>query len=225
MNYKGLLQEYCQKKQIPLPKYFTKKFFKNKDIFEKYSCVNVNNKLYQKKINTSETKNNKKKEEQIIAEYAYNSIKLIDENNKIKFNIETDCSGKTKTSLFIDIENKQRIIEEIEQKIDVNYKNFIDNIDIYVVMSSNHHLFEKMKVGDFYNLEWTYSSYKDAADIYMSYLCGQKLSLYENIGIITSDHFGNSLVDILNEESCTNCKLLKNIDEIIKFLNNMSCYN
>ena len=222
MNYKGLLQEYCQKKHIRLPEYFTKKIFKNKDISEKYSCVDVNNKVYQEKINTLETKNNKTKEEQIIAKLAYNTIELIDENNKIKFNIETDCFGKTKTSLFIDIENKQKIIEEIKEKIDINYKKFINNIDIYVVMSTNHHLFGKMEVNDFYNLEWTYSSYKDAADIYMAYLCGQKLLLYENIGIVTSDHFGNSLVDILNEESCTNCKLLKNIDEIIEFLCDVS---
>ena len=41
MNYKGLLQEYCQKKQIPLPKYFTK-IFKDNNNFVKYSCVNVN---------------------------------------------------------------------------------------------------------------------------------------------------------------------------------------
>jgi len=214
MNYKGLLQEYCQKNKVELPKYS----IKTKG-FKKYICLELCNNFYEMEILFINEK--KKVWQQSIAEYVYNLIIKKEEEKKLKFNLKTDYSGKKIVALFIDIENKQKIIDEIRSKINTEYKEFIENIDIFIVLSTNHHLYEKLKVPDFYEICSVDSSYKDAADIYLSYLCGSKCHLYEHVGVLTGDHFGNSLVDIINHEGIEG-KLLRNIDDIIQFLNNLS---
>lgn len=213
MNYKGLLQEYLQKKKLNLPKYITKKI-NNKF----YSIILLDDEQYI----DNELFINKKKAEQSIAKLVYNKLKEKDEINKLEINLHNK-----KTCIFVDIENKQNILNEIIEKINIKFQKFNKNIDFYICYSPNCKIdFSKYinkdidKIFKYYKTE---SLYKDAADISLVYLSGKISHKYNNIGIITSDHFGYSLVDIITENNKNkNIKLLDNINDIILFLQEIS---
>ena len=214
MNYKGLLQEYLHKKNFNLPKYITKKVNNNF-----YSIIYINNEQFV----DNNFFINKKKAEQSIAKIVYNKLKEKDEDNKIEINL-----SNKKTCIFVDIENKPNILNEIIEKINIKFEKFNTNIDFYICYSANCKIdFSKYinnnninKIFKFYK---TNSLYKDAADVGLIYLSGKLSHKYKNIGIITSDHFSYSLVEIIKENNKNkNVKLLNNIDEIILFLREIS---
>ena len=213
MNYKGLLQEYCQKKKINLPKYTTLQ------VFEGYfsSTVVVNG----KKFTTTMSYPSIKQAEQAIAECAFSQIKKKSESEKYSFNIPLTEEFQPTTAIFIDIENKQTILKDLEEKINLNSisnseHGLQDSVYFYVFISKYHHLYKKIKDTKYCTVFDIDSPNKDAADVYMTYMCASLGEDFENIGIVTGDHFGHTLVQILNGE-CKNARLLRDIDDIIDF--------
>jgi hypothetical protein len=215
MNYKGLLQEYCQKRGMSLPKYNTT-FTNGKFV----SSVIVNDYFYEisERLTTYDTK---KEAEQVIAEYALSQIEKKNESEKHSFNIHLTEEFQPTTSLFIDIENKQTILNDLEERINMdcfsNHENgFQDSVYFYVFISKYHHLYKKIKDTKYCAVFEIDSPNKDAADVYMTYMCASLGEDFKNIGIVTGDHFGHTLVQILKDED-KNSRLLRDIDDIIDF--------
>ena len=215
MNYKGLLQEYCQKKGLPLPKYNTTPLTNGKFA----SSVVVNNHFYDmdEKMDTYDTK---KEAEQVVAEYALSQIEKKNESEKHSFTIPLTEDFQPTTALFIDIENKQTILKDLEERINMNCFSFSnhsqDSVYFYVFISKYHHLYKKIKDTKYCTVFDIDSPNKDAADVYMTYMCASLGENFKNIGIVTGDHFGHTLVHILKDEG-KNSRLLRDIEDIIDF--------
>ena len=147
------------------------------------------------------------------------------QKNKFKFCLPV-YFGKPTICLFIDIENKPKIIDEIIEKIDLKYKNFNELIKFYVCRSSDYNFNERKYIGleKVIEQEYTYGAeHKYASKMNMIFTCGKVSHMYNHIGIIADDHFGNSLVEIINEHNMENTsKLLRNIDDVIDFLQSIS---
>ena len=213
MNYKGLLQEYCQKKKISLPKYTTFNVFTGH-----FSSVVVVN---GEKFTTRMSYPSIKQAEQAIAKYAFSQIEKKNESEKLSFSIPLTEDFQPTTALFIDIENKQTILNDLEERINMNcFSNYEhglqDNVYFYVFISKYHHLYKKIKDTKYCTVFDIDSPNKDAADVYMTYMCASLGESFKNIGIVTSDHFGHTLVHILKDEG-KNSRLLRDIDDIIDF--------
>ena len=204
MSSKNKLQEYCQKYGYDMPVYHTIRIENTEahlPLFDSYIIFN------QKQYGPYEylRAKNKKDAEKNIAEYVVNDLYKNAENNKIVYN------GKQKLCLMIDIENKQKIIDEIEFSIDVQ------NIDIYLFLSKSHHSAENKKLYEKYNMMVIDGIRSDAADTNMIFAAGKLYKDYDKMGIVTGDHFGQTLVEILVNHGLES-KLLLNINDIIEFI-------
>ncbi len=111
-------------------------------------------------------------------------------------------------------ENPKRLIKD---HCFSNHENgFQDSVYFYVFISKYHHLYKKIKDTKYCVVFEIDSPNKDAADVYMTYMCASLGEDFKNIGIVTGDHFGHTLVQILKDED-KNSRLLRDIDDIIDF--------
>ena len=202
---KTVLQQICQKRKLPLPTYKTEQVGKergNKILWQ--ATVSSTFGQFKSKIYY-----NKKHAE---ADCAEKVLKYIEEqDNKItKFVIEN------KTLILIDGENLPNFISEIDGKI-----NLVESdVEIKLFITSAHALAQK-ETPSKTELVVINSTRRDSVDTCLQVYCGFLLStkIYEKIYIATKDHFGDSLVELLNSNQhmwdATNALVVINGDDIL----------
>lgn len=191
MNSKNLLQEYCQRNNYPLPEYQTRSAGNDFFISTVLVCGNA--------AYTGDPASRKKDAEMNAATKAYQSICAENLEKKSSF------QGSEKLGIFIDLENKQKIYDELDQHFHLDKSKF----DIHIFITKNHVLAQK---------EFPYASkhlvdsmMKDAVDTYLIFMLGKLADKYEDFIIVTGDHYAKVMEEILIKEGkkarmCTNIK-------------------
>lgn len=196
MNSKNLLQEYCQKNRLLFPIYESERIQDGLFI----SKVKVCGKEY-----IGKPKDKKKEAERSVATEAYNDICA--ENLKKKYSY----AKKERLGIFIDLENKQKIYDELDKYF------YLDRgeIHIHIFVTRNHDLAQK---------EYQHatkhiidSMLKDAADVYMIFMLGKLVNKYEDLIIVSGDHYAKVLEEILVREG-KKVNMCTNIEEIMKIV-------
>jgi hypothetical protein len=189
---KNKLQEYYQKKSLPLPNYDTTKIVDQ--YVPTWECkLTIENKIffgYDSKKTGAEIK---------AAELA------LDYLTSLKRSVV--CT-KSSTIILIDIENCPTIFFELfDFKLDVKIVGFL---------SKNHPL--NKKVVDYSEfIVRVPSTRKDAADVGMILYIGQHIDKYDEFIIVTYDHFADSVADCLaDRKKCTVCTSISDILERIR---------
>lgn len=204
MNYKNELQEYFQKRQLPLPVYKYTKMLFNMDTMIKWRAEV---KLYDSEgVFRSDLCTSKKKADQNAAFKALQSLNNIDVNEITKMDMDGDEYDKYdkyefpneyERLILVDIENLPLTFKHID------YQKQKEKTLIITVMSkfSSHYQFEKRQYyQQFSHIEVTNSGNKDAADTLLIFLVGKYLhNSCNEIIIISRDRFAATLKDILIE--------------------------
>ena len=140
---------------------------------------------------------------------------------------DTDSNGKKsynnlkqRVGIFIDLENKHRMVQELLNVLELN-----DNIIIYAYASKEHpsmiKLDEMMKLAQFvhYNknvmLVKVPSTRRDAADVYLTMNVGGFITRndYDVYIVVTNDHFGDTLCDCIPKPYMAYC--CRTVDSIV----------
>ncbi len=199
--FKNKLQEYCQKNGLDLPIYETN------DGFISTVSIILENKC--KLSGTGNIKKKKKASEISAAKKLIEVLKTYLEKNKITFVSELP------TRILIDLENVN--LDKLFDKY--NFKNYI--FDVFI---SNEDCLKKLgKYRDNVNIYRVKSSRRDAADILMVLELGTiiaKSSQKLNVIVFTHDHFGDALMDCLNNYACyfQSYKCINSINELIEII-------
>ena len=184
MSAKNLLQEFCQERKIPLPKYTTEKLESPAHLPEFISQVEIDGMKY----HSDKSYSSKRAAELSVAGVALASIQTKTEENKKIYQGES-------VAILVDLENQPSIVDKLVQKVNLNESN----LEILVFVSGNSHLIDK---------EWESkkiikcmipSVRSDAADTYMIFKVGQLVQqkAYTKFIIVSRDHFAKTLEEIL----------------------------
>jgi hypothetical protein len=185
MTSKNILQEYFQKNNLELPKYKTQRLggSDHQPVF--VSEVT----LYDGRVFSGEKEQNKKAAELSAAQKVLNEIDFKPPKRSVSsFNL------KRKVGIFIDLENKPSIVEEINNSIDIN-------VDMFVFASRDHPSLLKLKQTETNCIIVEVpSTRRDGADIGLIMSVGGFLFRedYEDFIIVTNDHYGDALVDCVS---------------------------
>ena len=207
-NSKNLLQEYCQKNHLHLPVYEISILEINDYIFFQ-SKVNIVLKDGTKLKATGNLKKNKKAAEKAVAEELLDVLNEYLDKNKIRFNVNLP------TRILIDLENIYL------GDLFLNY-DFSDNF-IFEGFSTSHSSCLNALDSDKIIIHTVKSTRRDAADVRLILYVSSLISSSEKINLIvvTSDHFGDSLMDCLEDmqvESLFSFKCVKSLDELVEYL-------
>lgn len=197
---KTILQEYCQKKKLPFPKYITFQIGKiHPPIWAStVELYNKDNTPYQKF--PGEPNVAKIKAEHSAAEKALSFLDSIIPQRSI---------AKPDTVLIVDVENMPTFINTVLESI--------EGLDIYAFVNRHHPLIKK-EYPPCVNKMICPTSMKDGTDtyiqVYMGYLLSQKK--YKHYCIVTRDHFGLCLVEIVknNPWESASANITTQIDHI-----------
>lgn len=196
MNAKNILQEYCQKNGFNLPSYQTSKTLDGLFISE----VTVHHKKYNGKAFS------KKRDAEVDA-----ADKANQKINKENFDKKIIYQNGEKWGIFIDLENKQKIYEELEQYYHLNKSQ----IDIYIFITKNHILSQKeYQYATIYTID---SMMRDAVDSYLIFILGRFFNRYQNFIIVSGDHYAKTMEEILVKEG-KKAKMCANIREIMEII-------
>lgn len=198
--YKNILQEFCQKEKIDLPVYETSIF---EDGFVSTAYVKLEDQIL---FAGGKFKNKKKQSELSAAKHLLGKLNTYLEDNKV------DIFPNKPTRILVDLENIP--INDLFSKY--NFENVI--FEIFATENSSCLTKLDKKSDILMNIHTVKSSRRDAADILMTLYVRQLFYNQENLIIITKDHFGDSLMDCLDE--FVNCflsyKCVSSVEELIK---------
>ena len=198
---KNKLQEYFQKRKLPLPKYYSYSEGRSHESLWKSTVELYNGSKYTGDPCKSKT----------LAEASAANIALLDHmDRKDKVLISEDIM----ISILVDIENKPNFVDDVLEKIDLNKCN----IDLYIFISEGHHNIGKEWDNNKVFKQVIPSTRKDAADIGMILFTGKLISNndYDKIIVVTSDHFG-----IVIEECTSRVKHVRDIDGLLGYLSTL----
>jgi hypothetical protein len=185
-NYKNILQEYYQKKKLPLPQYDTTRVGGSDTSPKWQSIVNCDNIAYLGDICQEKTA-----AENSAAFLAFKAI------NSIEKTTATPTDFNVSTAILIDIENLPKFFEEIP---DCDLNN--ENLTVYGFIGQYHPLSTKYEDKKMIKI-LSPSTRQDGTDTCIQVYTGILLALekYEHYIIATKDHFGSSLVEMINSHS------------------------
>jgi len=215
MSNKNKLQEYFQKKRLPLPLYETYRYggpeHKPTWVTTVFLC---NNKKFTGEIFFDKTSAENSA--------ALNALDDINSDNEIylkmeKINLSTKKSIDSETEkkinkivLLVDVENLHKFINDFNlilnndpnfsnTKFDPNYNK---NFDIYAFINKNHDLVDKI-FPEYVKKVVCPSLQKNGTDTYIQVFVGILLAkeMYETYIIATKDHFGNLLTELINSSN------------------------
>jgi hypothetical protein len=203
VSFKNRLQEIYQKIGLPLPEYNT--VTTNDGYFISNVSIIHNGKL---EGYTGNKEASKTKAEMSAAELAYNTIK-----GTIKLsahNIPVEYEGPS-VVLVIDLENKQKALEELSQK----YMLPTPDIRVVAFVTKDHGSIPKIK----YPVEFKIIKCKlrDAVDLAITMWLGRQLVIDSSPTYIiwTGDKFGETVSQIVGEGFMIgNVKCISSIDEL-----------
>jgi hypothetical protein len=187
-NYKGLLQEYCQKKQLPLPIY---DFDKVNDMWKAKLSLPFSDEIYY-----GECEQTKIKSAQNVAKKAYNIISTLDTKiydiqpkEQYPLNYIVKTSANKPIYILVDFENVPQI-----DLLEIFAKKHPDII-LLTFASVNH---SKCSLVDYIVPTTT----KDATDHFIGLYMGMLIQAIQEkllIIVITKDHFGEIFEIIYNK--------------------------
>lgn len=223
---KNILQELYQKQQKPTPTYVTKNYPpKNKySKHQQYFRSTVS--LEDGRTFTSELQTSKKKAEMNAAEKAIKTLEKVDQKRIMSSVLGTKIQIDYPTWVLIDLENVNdwKNLANLDFERPIKFIGFVGKLNSLYEKKINEERIEIIKIP---------LAYKDAADTAMIFLAGwlaHKLLYYTNnnntnnkrnnkrndnkndninIYVVTRDHFGATLHDILNNQI-----LLEEIEDI-----------
>lgn len=183
--YKNILLEYCQKNKIAFPKFDSKNIGQKPHIPIWYSMANFNGESFE-----GEVKKTKIDAEQSVCQKILEGISLPIENQPIK-----KVKLSKNIALIVDLENNFNY--ESMENIYATY----ENLHMIGICSRNLNLkkepsFEKLVVK---------SIAKDSADIaiIVFIMTLMKPKQFDEIVLLTRDHFGKTLEEVLNSDFIT----------------------
>lgn len=184
MTSKNILQEYFQKNRLELPKYKTQRLggSDHQPVFVSEVI------LHDGRVFTGTQESNKKAAELNVAQKVLNEIDFKPKKAVSTFNL------KRKVGIFVDLENKPSIVEEINDSTDIS-------VDIFAFASRDHPSLLKLKQTEINCVKVEVpSTRKDGADIGLIMSVGGFLFRedYEDFIIVTSDHYGDCLVECVS---------------------------
>jgi hypothetical protein len=193
MSSKNRLQEFFQKRGLPLPKYTTSRAG-GPDHKPIWVCQIQ---LPDGDIVMGSPESSRRAAELSAAEDALTQITGDEEEYEDSGMLSPDL----KTVILIDIENQPKALEEI-----LNLET--TNITVFGFISTGHPLIDKIEGSDLNEdkrFTWwiVNSTRKNAADIGMSYATGIMAKTYQNFVIISGDSFSDVLADCLNQDNKT----------------------
>ncbi|HSW76873.1 MAG TPA: putative dsRNA-binding protein [Candidatus Saccharimonadales bacterium] len=204
MDYKNKLQEYFQKLKLPLPTYKTNKVGGEDHCPLWSSTVILHDNVYYE----GDVFYSKSNAEKSAAQKAFVCLETKNTNDHHSKNYSL------KTAIVIDIENMPKFFEEIPEKDLMN-----DNLHVYGFIGINHPLMNKMLHPKFIQVK-SPSTRKDGTDtcIQVTIGCWLALEKYDQYIIVTRDHFGPSLVDMITSTNMNwknkQAKLVTKYDDI-----------
>lgn len=209
-SFKNLLQEYCHKNKLNLPKYDTFRIDQNKDNTPFFmSELRLFDQIFK---NTSNTK---KTAEMKVAESALEYINSID----LSFQIKEKNIRKQKVNHLDDIQfdNDIKVLLVDGENADINISIFDETLIVLIFVAKNttkNVVFEMQAKYKNYYVFISESVGKDAADHLLTFYAGMleiinkdKLIHYY---VLTKDHYGEFL-----EKFMKNCKFICSTDEMI----------
>jgi len=181
MNYKNLLQEYFQKKKLPIPQYESFRVGGTDTLPEWQSTVIIydNTKYMGEKCLKKTAAENSA---------AFIALKLIEKQEVIN-----PYDYKVNTAILIDIENLPKFYEEIP-----SYDLSNQNLTVYGFIGQYHPL--SPKINNYKMIKVISPSTRpDGTDTCMQVYTGMLLMLekHEHYIIATKDHFGSALVEMI----------------------------
>ncbi len=183
MSDKNKLQEFFQKRGIPLPVYYTNRVGGSDDS-PKWVCMI---KLFNGEIIYSTPTSSKRSCE---AEAAAKTLADLNSHNLEYRNVKYTFNTDSKIILMIDGENQPIIPIKIVSEVDTS-------ASLRVYISKGHPIKPKLEEHEIKIVEID-STRKDAVDIA---IIMDSVRLYpDHIIIVTNDHFGSSLVELINKE-------------------------
>jgi hypothetical protein len=182
MSSKNKLQEFFQKRGLPLPIYYSNRVG-GTDNDPKWVCVI---KLHNGETVYSDPCSSKKACE---AESAYKALSEID-SRKLKFNIKYSFDIDSDVTILVDGENLPTVPIKFVTEVDAS-------VSFQVYISKDHPIKPKLNEHDITAIEVD-STRKDAVDIAIVRDSAKTYS--DHIIIVTNDHFGSTLVELINKE-------------------------
>jgi hypothetical protein len=183
ISYKNTLQEYYQKNGGVLPKYTSRQVGGPPHAPLWQSKVETEIGIFEGIIADSKTRAENSAAE--FALYILDTTKVKKEKPNIRFS--------DRTVILVDVENKQKFIDHLASKYDLD-----ENTDIVAFCVT-----KTMQLLSKYSNEVKRvivdSSRNDAADVAMILYVGKLIGehKYNRIIVVTADHFGDSLVDCI----------------------------
>lgn len=193
MSSKNRLQEFFQKRGLPLPKYSTSRAG-GPDHKPIWVCqIHLDG----GEIVVGNPESSRRAAEFSAAEDAISQLEESDDE------YEEVCiyTPDLKTVVLIDIENQPKALEEI-------LSLHTTNVTVFGFISAGHPLIDKIEnseLNDDERFTWwiVNSTRKNAADIGMSYATGIMAKTYQNFIIISGDGFSDVLKDCLEQDNKT----------------------
>lgn len=206
MSAKNKLQEFFQKKGLPLPVYYTTRVG-GTDNDPKWDCMVT---LFSGEIIYSEPTSSKKSCELQAAAKALVELNShnLECDDDIKYTFDTD----SKIVILVDGENQPTVPIKIATEVHTT-------ASLRVYISKGHPTKSKLEKHEIKIIEVD-STRRDAVDIA---IVMDSVRLYsEHIIIVTNDHFGSSLAELINKEKCQLvCHLARNYEEVLDILSEL----
>lgn len=210
VNYKGIVLEYCQKKQLPFPIF---QLFQTEILTENLQPTWICKVVFNNKVYVGKDFTRKKDAENYVSEIICKDLNLCSLVIPVSFSetmlITTPTATKTEklpqistnfesTVILVDLENIHKIIYEIIQL----YNNQIpDHVHIIGFIGEHHSLIEKITKlqSEKITIVKVKSTRSDGVDCCMQVMVGTLLinEEYETYLIATRDKFGGVLVDMI----------------------------
>jgi hypothetical protein len=205
MSDKNKLQEFFQKKGLPTPVYHTSKVGGTDDK-PKWVCII---KLFNGEIIYSTPCSSKRACEM---EAATKALVELNSNNldykKVKYRFDID----SKVVILVDGENLSTIPIKFATEV-------YTSASLRVYISKGHPIKPKLDQHEIKIVEVD-STRKDAVDIA---IVMDSVRLYsDHIIIVTNDHFGSSLVELINKENRLVGHLARNYEDLLSLLQSLS---
>ena len=202
MSSKNKLQEFFQKKGLPTPVYQSTRAG-GTDNDPKWVCMV---KLFNGEMIYSEPTSSKRSCEM---EAAAKTLKELNSHNLEYRNIKYTFTTDSKIVILVDGENQPIIPIKIVSEVRTS-------ASLRVYISKGHPIKPKLEENEIKIVEID-STRKDAVDIA---IIMDSVRLYpDHIIIVTNDHFGSALVELINKEKCQLVgHLARNYEEVLNIL-------
>lgn len=213
---KNKLQEYFQKRRLPLPKYTDRRVREQewKTTLYLHGGQTFKSTIHRSKLEAQlevatkalerlgiSESNHHSRVESSKEQYSKGTLSNSLENDSFKVPSMSSSQRclklRTRTVLYIDTENQQKAVDNL-----LSYFTFV-NLRIFAIKSRSSHCVNIVSTSDILDVITVDSHAKDASDIFITMLSSLHASNsnFDEYLILTTDNFGFTLSDLLKGES------------------------